>query len=295
MARRRCESRIRRMTQSYSLHKFETIARALEWLVREHPRQPLLGELAAVMNMSEAHAQKTFQRFAGVTPKQFVQLLNRESALKRLRQGQSVLEAALDSGLSGPGRLHDLLITTDALTPGQARRLGGGVEMSWGTGATPFGQALVAWAPRGITFLAFTLMTTVDDAWQQLLAQWPDADFHRDHEQAQARLGNMFERPAGQDLEVWLRGSPFQLKIWSALLAIPPGWHASYAQIAKLAGHPAAARAAGSAIGSNPVAWLIPCHRVITGLGQFGGYRWGVEVKQAMIGVEAGRRLESGT
>lgn len=266
---------------------YETISVALTWLVEHQQRQPSLAELAGQLQLSESHVQKTFQRFVGVSPKQFLKLLTREQAIKRLKRGQTVLESALSSGLTGPGRLHDLLISTDALTPGQARKKGKGVQLFWGIGDSPFGQALIAWNSRGVTFLAFCQPDAEQGCFQQLNAQWPDASYQQDNPLARRYLQKVFERQPGEALEIWLRGSPFQLKVWQALLAIAPATHASYADIAQAIGQPAAARAAGTAIGKNPVAWLIPCHRVITSQGGWGGYRWGLNVKQAMAGVEA--------
>ena len=198
-----------------------------------------------------------------------------------------MLDAALDAGLSGPGRLHDLLLTTDAVTPGEARRRGADLTLSTGIGPTPFGPALVAWTERGLTFLAFTRERGEALAREELAAQWPDARFVEAPTEAQRWLGRVFEGSESGPLPLWLRGSPFQLKVWEALLAIPPGTHSSYGQLAAALGKPSASRAVGTAVGRNPVSWLIPCHRVITRSGTLGGYRWGLTTKQAMIGVEA--------
>jgi AraC family transcriptional regulator of adaptative response/methylated-DNA-[protein]-cysteine methyltransferase len=281
------------MNSAQESGQFALVADAIQLLTEACPQTPSLQALSARLGRSQAHLQKTFQRFAGVSPKQFQQLLTREQALERLRAGETVLDTALACGLSGPGRLHDLLITTDAITPGQARRGAGGVAMHYGAGHTPFGPALVAWTDRGISFLAFNGKAIgnpqASDAFSQLRRQWPDAQLEADDAQASVRLQHIFSRPGEQALHIWLRGSPFQLKVWSALMAIPSGCHCSYAKIAEAIGQPGAARATGSAIGQNPVAWLIPCHRVITASGKLGGYRWGMGVKQAMIGLEAAR------
>jgi len=267
----------------------DMVADALRFLVEHQDEQPSLGRLAAHLDRSESHVQKVFQDQAGVSPKQFVRMLTRERALARLREGASVLQAALDSGLSGPGRLHDLLIDTDALTPGEARRRAQGVELWRGHGASPFGPVLLAWTDRGITFLAFTRETGEASAERELARQWPDARFRDDDAAAARRLGHIFDPVRRQPLKLWLRGSPFQLKVWEALLAVPSGRHVSYGQLARYIGRDSASRAVGTAIGRNPVSWLIPCHRVITGSGALGGYRWGLETKSAMIGWEAAR------
>lgn len=267
--------------------QYELVAEMLDHLVRHQAEPPSLADLARQFGRSEAHIQRTFQAYAGVSPKQFVRMLTREKAIERLKQGASVLDAALQSGLSGPGRLHDLLISTDALTPGEARRNGAGVTLGYGFGSTPFGAALLAWSNRGIVFLGFTQSTGGRDALEQLQRQWPDAQLVTDTEKAKARLDQIFDPVHTQPLKLWLRGSPFQLKVWEALLEIPPGQHASYQALAKRIGKEKASRAVGAAIGRNPVSWLIPCHRVITGTGALGGYRWGLNTKQAMIGIEA--------
>ena len=266
---------------------YEMISRALHYLVAHQAEQPGLAALARHLGRSEGHVQRTFQAYAGLSPKQFLRMLTREKALERLARGANVLDAALDSGLSGPGRLHDLLLSTDAMTPGEARRRGAGVLLEYGAGASPFGQALVAWNDRGLAFLGFT-DTGRDHCLRELAGQWPDATLRENPEEARAWIRAIFERSEQEPLRLWLRGSPFQLKVWEALLAIPVGRHVSYRQIAERLAKPRASRAVGTAVGRNPISWLIPCHRVITCSGGLGGYRWGLEAKQAMIGVEAG-------
>lgn len=269
--------------------QFETIARALYWLVENQKEQPSLRELSQEFSVSEFHLQKVFQDFAGVSPKQFLKFLGKEAAISRLQTGRTVLGTALDIGLSGPSRLHDLLVSTEAVTPGEARRSGKGVHMRYGYGPSPFGDALIAWTSRGVGFLAFCNQRGRQQSFAQLSSQWSGAQFTEDKPMADAWLSRIFLETNNRPLKIWLKGSPFQLKVWEALLKIPPSVHCTYGQIAYSVGKPGASRAVGSAIGRNPVSWLIPCHRVITSIGTLGGYRWGTEVKQAMIGVEAGR------
>ncbi len=233
--------------------------------------------------------QRLFQAWAGVSPKQFLKYLTKNHALERLQAGQTVFDAAMSSGLSGPGRLHDLLISTQAMTPGEAKRKGLGVEVQYGYGATPFGEALLAWTDKGICFLGFSHVEGKKYAWTHFRQQWPDALLTEDQSVAKRRLLQIFSRPEHEPLKVWLRGSPFQLRIWEALLALPSGIHCTYGQLASLTGNAKASRAAGTAIGRNPVSWLIPCHRVINSIGTLGGYRWGLHTKQAMIGYEAAK------
>jgi AraC family transcriptional regulator of adaptative response/methylated-DNA-[protein]-cysteine methyltransferase len=270
-----------------SQHHYQLIAEALHWLCKNQQNQPSLEELAQHVGLSPHYLQRLFQEWAGVSPKQFLKYLTKAQAMERLRQGQTVLDSALSSGLSGPGRLHDLLITTQAMTPGEAKRKGFGVEMKYGYGITPFGEALLAWTDRGVCFLGFCHEEDQQHIWQQFNQQWPDADLSEDNLQATVQLAEIFTEGEQKKLKIWLRGSPFQLQVWEALLSVPLGTHCTYGQLASFSGHAGASRATGSAIGRNPVSWLIPCHRVITSLGTLGGYRWGANTKQAMIGYEA--------
>lgn len=272
---------------------YDLITNAIGWIANNQDRQPDLAALAAEMGVSPYHLQRTFQAWAGVSPKQFLKSLTRQAALERLAAGSTVLEAALSVGLSGPGRLHDLLITTEALTPGEIRKRGENVTLSYGFGQTIFGEALIAWNKRGLSFLGFCAERGATAAERELRAAWLNAEFQERPAEAQSRLDEVFNVPRNQPIRLWLRGSPFQLKVWEALLTIPEGAHASYGSLARSIGQAKASRAVGSAVGSNPLAWIIPCHRVIRQLGQFGGYRWGPVTKQAMIGFESARQPSS--
>lgn len=266
---------------------YDLIAEALFWLCDNQQSQPSLDELASHVGLSPQYLQRIFQQWAGVSPKQFLKYLTKTQALERLRQGRTVLDAALESGLSGPGRLHDLLISTEAMTPGEAKRKGLGVDVNFGYGSTPFGEALLAWTGKGICFLGFSHEQGRDHSWSHLNQQWPDANLSEDAQLAQSKLVDIFDTTQNRELKIWLRGSPFQLRIWEALLKLPVGIHCTYGQLASHIGKTGAGRATGSAIGRNPVSWLIPCHRVINSVGTLGGYRWGLDTKQVMIGYEA--------
>lgn len=266
---------------------YQLIADSLHWLCQHQQDQPSLEDLSQHAGLSPQYIQRLFQEWAGVSPKQFLKYLTKSQAMERLRQGQSVLDSALSAGLSGPGRLHDLLITTQATTPGEARRKGLGVKMKYGYGSTPFGEALLAWTDRGICFLGFCHEQGRQHIWSHFDQQWPDAELFEDHKMANDKLAVIFNEKEKHKLKVWLRGSPFQLRIWEALLNIPSGTHCTYGQLASFTGNAGASRATGTAIGRNPVSWLIPCHRVINSLGTLGGYRWGINTKQAIIGYEA--------
>jgi len=273
----------------HSQHHYQLIAEALHWLCQNQQNQPTLEELAGHVGLSPHYLQRLFQDWVGVSPKQFLKYLTKAQAMERLRQGQTVLESALSSGLSGPGRLHDLLVTTQAITPGEAKRKGLGVDVNYGYGITPFGEALLAWTERGVCFLGFCDEQGKRHTWEHFVQQWPDASLTEDSGEAGKRLAEIFEETEHKPLKVWLRGSPFQLRVWEALLNLPAGTHCTYGQLAAFSGNAGASRATGSAIGRNPVSWLIPCHRVINSLGTIGGYRWGTGIKQAMIGYEAAR------
>jgi AraC family transcriptional regulator of adaptative response/methylated-DNA-[protein]-cysteine methyltransferase len=265
------------------------VSEALEWLAAHQEQQPALEEVADAIGMSPFHLQRTFQRWAGVSPKKFLQALTRDAAIARLQRGESVLDAALGSGLSGPGRLHDLLLTTEALTPGEVKRGGAGIALRFGFGGCLFGHALIAWTQRGINFLGFCNEMDRAAAQAELRDRWPNANLIRDDAGANAWLKRVFSTAPATPLPLWLRGSPFQLQVWQALLAIPEDSNVSYGLIAKAIGKPGAARAVGNAVGSNPIAWIIPCHRVIRQMGELGGYHWGVATKRAMIGYEHAR------
>ena len=274
-------------------NNYKLVARTLEWVAAHRSEQPDLERLSGEMGLSPHHLQRTFQDWAGVSPKQFLKSLTRQEARERLVQGNSVLDTALDTGLSGPGRLHDLMVTTEALSPGEIRTLGKGVEIRYGYGQTLFGEAVISWTERGINFLGFTDCSGLKNTVNSLKHRWKFANFITDQKGAQSKLKEVFSDAGGQAVKLWLKGSPFQLKVWEALMAIPDGAHATYGQIASQIGNPGASRAVGSAIGSNPIAWIIPCHRVIRQLGELGGYRWGEITKQAMIGYEAGHRYSA--
>ena len=269
--------------------QFQLVSSTLRWLHAHREEQPDLSRVAAAVGTSPYHLQRTFQRWAGISPKQFLKLLNRDAAIDRLRRGVPVLEAAVDTGLSGPGRLHDLLVTTESLTPGEVRRHGQGVALHYGFGECVFGRALLAWTPRGLNFLGFCNEVPDEAALEDLRARWRRAEFRRDDRGAAEWLERIFADSRETPLALWLRGSPFQLKVWEALLSIPENAAVSYRQVAEAIGEPGAARAVGNAVGANPIAWLIPCHRVIRQAGEIGGYHWGVDTKRALLAFEQAR------
>lgn len=275
-------------TEPGSARDYQRVAELIRYLEAHAAEQPGLAELARHAGLSESRLQRLFTRWAGVSPKRFLQYLSKEHALAVLRDGGGILDAAWSAGLSGPGRLHDLLVHCEAVTPGEAR---GSVplQVAYGYAGSPYGEALLAWSGRGVCFLAFRDPDDPGAALEALHAQWPGAEFSKDGAGARRLAQRVFGRSVtpGQPLALHLRGTNFQLKVWEALLRVPDGALTTYGDLAGAIGSPGAARAVGGAVGANPVAWLVPCHRVIRGSGAFGGYRWGAERKRAMLLREA--------
>ncbi len=269
--------------------QYAVVAQAIRYLRENALQQPTLAELADAVHLSEHHLQRVFAAWAGISPKRFLQYLTKASALQALREAQDVLSVAQASGLSGSSRLHDLMVSCEAMSPGEVKSGGAGVTLGWGQADTPFGTALAGWTARGLCYLAF-LDGDVALRHQELRAAWPAAQLVCDDREAQRLMDQVFPgTPQPGRLHLLLRGTNFQLKVWEALLRLPPGRRVSYTQLAGLAGAPRAQRAVGSALAANPIAYLIPCHRVIRESGDSGQYRWGGERKAAMLAWEAGR------
>lgn len=267
------------------MNDYERVARMIRYLEANQAEHPDLATLAAEAGLSEFHFHRLFTRWAGVTPKEFLQSLTLTQVRQRLRAGATVLETALDAGLSGPGRLHDLCVTLEAASPGEIRSGGAEWTVRFGFAESPFGLALVGESPRGICHLSF--VESADAA--ELQAEWPNARFERDDAMAEKWTARIFHpSPAPTaPLRALVRGTAFQIQVWRALLQIPVGRLSSYRQLAETIGKPTAARAVGSAVGKNSLAYLIPCHRVIRETGVIGEYRWGHVRKCAAIGWEA--------
>lgn len=278
---------------------YATVAAAIRYLADNALRQPTLAEVAAAVGLSEFHFQRLFGEFAGISPKRFLQFLTKEHAKSVLRSSANVFDAALEVGLSGPGRLHDLLVSCEAVTPGEMAADGEGLTLRWGIHPTRFGEALIAVSERGICHVGFVEPGAGAAAVAALAREWPRArlvvDPHAGAAVAEAlsRLDGGTDGGRRKPLHLLLRGTNFQIQVWQALLRIPPGQLASYGDIARATGAPRAARAVGGAIGSNALAVLIPCHRVIRGSGEFGHYRWNDERKRLLIACEAARTTQS--
>ncbi len=296
-----------------SASNYERIARVIRYLDAHYAEQPGLAELAAHVGLSPFHFHRLFSDWAGVTPKDFLQSLTLANAKRLLRDGKSVLDTALAAGFSGPGRLHDLCVTLEAASPGEVKSGGTGWQIVFGFADTPFGECILAEGPRGVCHLGFVegrgargegrgpqaegrsmcLPSTLDPRASALGAAWPGAKLRRDDRTAAQLAGEVFRRAPLRDrdkqpgIRAFVRGSAFQVRVWNALLQVPPGALVTYGKLAAAIGQPAAARAVGSAVGSNPLAYLIPCHRVIRQTGLIGDYRWGQLRKRAMLAWEA--------
>ena len=267
---------------------YAIVARAIEFIRANAQRQPSLGDISAAVNLSESHLQRVFAAWAGISPKRFLQFLTKEHAIRSLQQSTDILSVALATGLSGPGRLHDLLVTCEAMTPGEIKSRGQGVSIGYGVAETPFGDALFGWTSRGVCYLSFCDNQQARQS--ELLTQWPEATLVRNQEQAAQLSCQIFgDQPKPGKLHLLLRGTNFQIKVWQALLNTEPSQIISYGQLAALAGSPKAQRAVGSALAANTIGYLIPCHRVIRGSGELGDiFRWGKHRKMAMQVWEAG-------
>ncbi len=271
---------------------YRRMAGALTWLSERWRDRPGLEAAAAAAGLSPFHFQRIFTRWAGVSPKTFTAALAHAEARRLLDEGANVLDAALDTGLSGPSRLHDLFIAQEAVTPGEARRRGEGLTLTWGWAPTPFGAGLFVIAPRGLAGLGFADDGDEEAALADMMARFPAAAWRRDDAAAGAICAQAFGLAPGP-VPLVLIGPPFHVQVWKALLRIPAGATATYGQVAAWAGKPGAFRAAGAAIGANPVSFLIPCHRAIARDGRLTGYHWGLARKAAMLGREAVEALRA--
>lgn len=271
---------------------YDLIATAIRYLVENQISQPNLTQLSERLSLSETHLQRVFSEWAGVSPKQFIQYLTKESAKQKLRQ-TSVLDAANACGLSSASRLHDLMITWEGMTPGEYKKLGENLTIHYGLTKTPFGFCFMAVTERGICRLAF--INHSDESMlleNDLKSEWQNATLLKDDIKIAAIAKNIFSVSLDKKpLKLLMKGTPFQMKVWEALLAIPEGELVTYQTIANHIKHPKAVRAAASAIANNQIAYLIPCHRVIRQTGEFGQFRWDAIRKQALIGFEAAKNI----
>ena len=275
------------MTEAHEPYHYAVIGRAIEAIAARAPEQASLDEVAASVGLSPAHFQRVFSQWVGVSPKRYQQYLALDHAKRLLAERHSLLAVAHESGLSGSGRLHDLFLRWEAMSPGEYARAGDGLEIAWGWFDTPFGPALAMGTARGLCGLAFAAETGREAAMADLRSRWPKAGFV----EAPGRIAGWVEAAfAGQgESRLHLIGAPFQIKVWEALLLVPSGHVTTYSDIAAAIGRPKAMRAVGTAVGRNPVSWIIPCHRALRKAGGLGGYHWGLGVKRAMLAWESAR------
>lgn len=275
------------LEQEEAGYHYGVIRRAIERIDAAGGTCLSLQELAAAVNMSPAHFQRVFSRWVGVSPKRYQQYLALDHARALMRERYTTLEVAGAVGLSGTGRLHDLFLRWEAMSPGDYARRGAGLEIAYGWFPSPFGEVLGMATDRGLCGLAFTEESGRNEGLADMTARWPRARFVEAPERVGPHVAVAFGGRG--EARLHLIGAPFQIKVWEALLAVPSGHVTTYSEIARAIGSPGAARAVGTAVGRNPVAYLIPCHRALRKSGALGGYRWGLPVKRAMLAWEAAR------
>lgn len=277
------------MSQEDSYH-FAVMRRAIDVIDAAGPEPLSLEELAAEMQMSPAHFQRLFSRWVGVSPKRYQQYLTLDHARAMLRARFTTLDTSHELGLSGSGRLHDLFLRWEAMSPGDYAQGGAGQRIRWGWFSSPFGPALVMGTQKGLCGIGFAAETGADAAMADLRGRWPRAEFTEDADFLRPWVQTAF---GGGDADtptpLFLIGAPFQIKVWEALLSIPSGEVTTYSEIAGAIGNPRAVRAVGTAVGRNPISWLIPCHRALRKSGGLGGYHWGLPVKRALLAWESAR------
>jgi AraC family transcriptional regulator of adaptative response/methylated-DNA-[protein]-cysteine methyltransferase len=280
------------VNQSQAALDYQRVEKAITFLATHALEQPDLVRVARATHMSEFHFQRVFTRWAGISPKRFLQFLTVEHAKQQLLDSRAVLDATLDSGLSSPGRLHDLFVSTEAVTPGEFKTRGAGIEISYGFHPSRFGNCLLGVTRRGVCWLSFSNNGDKRGSLRELKAHWSGAEISEQPEATEPVASQIFSRigkQMHQPLGLLLMGTNFQIKVWQALLKVPAGSVTTYQAIGGMIGATRAPRAIGRAVGQNTIAYLIPCHRVIRQSGLLGGYRWGEERKRAILGWEAAR------
>ena len=269
---------------------YDAVTRAIAFLSKRWRDQPAIEAVAEHVGLSPSHFQHLFKRWAGLTPKAFLQAITIERARELLRDSATVLDAAYDVGLSGPGRLHDLFVTHEALAPGDYRR--DDLVLAYGFHASPFGEAIVVAAPRGVAGLGFVDGGDRARALADMERRWPRARFEHDQDATAAYAARAFDPSLWRQnapLRLVMIGTDFEIRVWETLLSVPMGRATTYSDIARKLGKPKAARAVGAAVGRNPISFVVPCHRVLGRSGALTGYHWGLTRKQAIIGWEAGQ------
>jgi AraC family transcriptional regulator of adaptative response/methylated-DNA-[protein]-cysteine methyltransferase len=275
------------------MNDYERVANVIRFLDQHHTDQPDLNALANAVGLSPFHFHRLFSTWAGVTPKDFLQCLTLEHVKQLLRDDYNVFDTAIHAGLSGPGRLHDLCVTLEAASPGEMKTGGADIQVDFGFGETPFGEALIGETKRGVCHLTFVNGEGRTAARERLASEWPNARLNRDDARAAELSVTIFTNQTStsqRPLRTFVRGTPFQIRVWRALLRIPSGSLTTYGRLAEAIGQSKAARAVGSAVGANPISFIIPCHRVIRETGALGNYGGGRVRKQVMVGWELSPR-----
>ncbi len=271
------------------MNDYDRIEKVIKYLEGNFQKQPTLAQLAKLTGLSESHFHRLFTRWAGTTPKSFLQYLTAKHAKQLLLESKDLLTASFDSGLSGPSRLHDLFVSIEAITPGEYKAKGTGVEIQYGIHKTPFGDCLIGITKRGICHLAFLDCDRLHSI-EELKDRFPHASIKMNKAMTAKVVKKIFSKTRTSKISLVLQGTPFQLKVWEALLRIPEGSIVTYGDLADIAGASGASRAVGTALSQNSIAYLIPCHRVIRATGDFGEYRWGTARKLAVLGWENARK-----
>ncbi|RTL54141.1 MAG: methylated-DNA--[protein]-cysteine S-methyltransferase [Bradyrhizobiaceae bacterium] len=275
-----------------TLRDYDSVRQAIAFISEHWRRQPAIEDMAAAANLTPDELHHLFRRWAGLTPKAFMQALTLDNAKRLLRDSASILDAAYDSGLSGPGRLHDLFVTHEAMSPGEWKKGGAGIKMRYGFHPSPFGTAVIVASDRGLAGLAFADEGGEQMALADMQGRWPLASYVQDQALTASLAVRIFDSArwcAEQPLRVVLIGTDFEVRVWETLLKIPMGRATTYSDVANHISAPKASRAVGAAVGKNPISFVVPCHRVLGKSGALTGYHWGVTRKQAMLGWESGR------
>ncbi|MGB7206879.1 MAG: bifunctional helix-turn-helix domain-containing protein/methylated-DNA--[protein]-cysteine S-methyltransferase [Anderseniella sp.] len=279
------------MYSSEQSNDYDLVRRTIEFISGHWLDHPSLDEIAGNVGASADTVQRSFTRWAGLTPKSFMQALTIDHARQLLQQSATVLDTAYEVGLSGSGRLHDLFVTHEGMPPGIYRAKGAGLEITWGLHQSPFGIAVVLTTPHGLAGLAFADQGGEMVAFEDMARRWPNAEFIRDDGATFAMAKRIFDRnewQADQPLRVVMIGTDFEVRVWETLLRIPMGAATTYSAVAEKIGKPKAVRAVGTAVGKNPISFVVPCHRVLGKSGNLCGYHWGLTRKKAILGWEAG-------
>lgn len=278
--------------ESENTRQYAVVARAIAFISASAKEQPSLEQVADAAHVSPFHLQRLFAEWAGISPKRFLQYLTKEYAKQGLLSSLNTLSVSENSGLSSTSRLHDLMVTCEAMTPGEIKVGGRGLDIRYGFAYSPFGEVILAWTSRGICYFAFSVADH-DVMVDEMLDYWPNANFFQDEVQAEMRLQNIFPAtPSRGKVHLVLRGTNFQIKVWEALIHTDFGRVTSYQRLAERAGFPKAQRAVGTALAANHIGLLIPCHRVIRESGDIGSYRWGADRKKAILAWEAAKIVQ---